>query len=112
MSRSTFVNFRRFSAGAEVAVVSDVTSRRREVRVAESVVGVGDGSRSLSTGELFLDDFVDADGSTALESSVGMSSFDVDVMLLFVDESSTSGGCSRCVDDRGPFLDLHFRGAF
>ena len=96
MSRSAFVNFRRFSAGADVAVVSDVAlSRRRDVRVAESVgVGGGDGSRS---GEFFFDAFVDVGGSTSTVtgSSVGVSSFDNDVMLWFVDESSTSGGWSR-----------------
>ena len=93
MSRSAFVNFRRFSAGADVVVVSDIVlSRRLDVRVAESVVGVGDGSRS---GEFFFDAFADVGvgGSTMTTgSSVGVSSFDSDVMLLFVDESSTSGG--------------------
>jgi len=81
MSRSTFVNFRRFSGGAVDGVEVPV---RRVERVDDAVAsfdlgegaagGVGgDTSLSLSTGDDFFDDFSTATGSSLVSSLPSLS---------------------------------------
>ena len=115
MSRSAFVNFRRFSGGAEDVVV-DVPVRRVDRVEDVSLLfgdwgGNGDWSLSLSAGDVFLDWATEFCDVSSLTSNLEALSLVLDVELLLVDESSVSGGWRRWVDDNR-FLFLHLRGAF